>query len=260
MKITHCKCRFAIPLLALFLLTTSGTYAQDEKPRKSVNIGLRVRALPFRDYSVMTSRSLMTTIPAAGGTPARDWSFATATHSAKFGFGGGIEYAPSRRWNVTAEALLNRLSYTKATNIAQGIDDPGTTNDERSHSYVTEDTRGRIWDFPVLLHYRGIRSEGALSKLYLAGGVAVRTVTGLKTSTKVTYSDASTSTSNLVIPPSKRNLVGAVAGIGIRTVDDFHINWMPEIRFTRWAGSTFGLESTISPRNQLELSLGLSFD
>jgi hypothetical protein len=94
----------------------------------------------------------------------------------------------------------------------------------------------------VLLQYRGIRSEGALSKLYLAGGVAVRTVTGLKTSTKITYSDASTSTSNLVIPPSKRNLVGAVAGIGIRTVDDFHIDWMPEIRFTRWAGSTFGLE------------------
>jgi hypothetical protein len=93
----------------------------------------------------------------------------------------------------------------------------------------------------------------------VAGGVAVRTVTGLKTSTKVTYADASTIIGNQALLPSKRNLVGAVAGIGMRTRDDFHINWTPEIRFTRWAGSTFGLESTVSPRNQIELSLGMSF-
>jgi hypothetical protein len=54
------------------LLAGPRTYAQEEKPQKSVNIGLRVRAFPCRDYSVMASRSLMTTIPAAGGTPARD--------------------------------------------------------------------------------------------------------------------------------------------------------------------------------------------
>lgn len=261
MKLRFCKWSV---VFSLFVLGTALRAQAPEpnppvKPPKAFNIGLRVRALPLRDFSVMGNGSNMTTIPGSGTTPSRDWSFVTTTHSSRVGFGGGIEYNPSSRWSISVEALTNKLSFTKVTTIASGTDDPATPNDERVRSYLSEDTRGKIWDFPVLVRYHGLAQSGALSKAFVTGGVALRAVTGLKSQTKITNADASTSVNNILVPPSKRNVLGAVAGIGFRTIDDFRINWIPEIRYTRWTGSTFALQSTMSPRNQLELSIGMMF-
>ena len=152
-----------------------------------------------------------------------------------------------------------RLRYTKVTSIASGTDDPTTTADERTHIFRNEDTRAILWDVPVMVHYRGLSSTGPLSRMYVAAGATGRTIANISTTTVTTFADLSTTTSKAVAQTSKRNLLGAVAGIGFRIVDDFNINWTPEIRYTRWAGSTFGSDSTVSPRNQLEVSLGFTF-
>jgi hypothetical protein len=89
--------------------------------------------------------------------------------------------------------------------------------------------------------------------------VTGRTISSIRTTLKTTFPDTSISTTTLAARPSKRNLIGGTIGLGFRAVDDFNINWTPEIRFTRWAGSTYGSDSTLSPRNQLEVGLGITF-
>ena len=195
-----------------------------------------------------------TTTPA----PARDWTFSTASHSTRFGGGPRIEVLAGRKWTFTAELLFNRLKYTKSTTIAWGTDDPNTTADDRVHMFRNEDTRASLWDIPLLLQYSGF-GRGAWSGFYLTGGAALRTVTGVQSSILTTYPDASTSTSQETTPPSRRNVIGGVIGAGFHIVDDFNIHWTPEIRYTRWAGSTFGSDSTISPRNQIEVGMGFTF-
>ena len=59
-------------------------------------------------------------------------------------------------------------------------------------------------------------------------------------------------------PVDKRTLLGATVGAGFRFVDEFNIKVTPEIRFTRWNGPTFNQDSTLSPRNQLEVGIGFS--
>jgi hypothetical protein len=110
-----------------------------------------------------------------------------------------------------------------------------------------------------MAHYRGLRSSGPLSWVYVAAGATLRTVTNLRSSTTITYADSTTSTSTAPAPLSRRNVLGAVIGIGFRIVDDFNIKTTPEIRYTRWSGSTFGSDSTLSPRNQLEVGIGFTF-
>ena len=205
----------------------------------------------------MENRTNLTTTTSPA--PVRDWSFVTASHSPHWGAGVAVEYVPNRNWAVSVEVIYDRLRYTKVTSISWGTDDPTTSNDERTHMFRNEDTRGMLWDVPVMVHYRGLRSSGLLSRMYVAAGAAGRTAMRISTSTTTTFPDTSTGTSKVVASPSKRNLLGGVVGIGFRIVDDFNINWTPEIRYTRWAGSTFGSDSTISPRNQLEVSLGFTF-
>jgi hypothetical protein len=226
--------------------------------RKHFTFGLRIRDFPLHSLSAMDNRTSMTTT--TDTTPARDWSFTTTSRSPWWGAGISMEYAVDSHWSITADFMMNRLRYTKATTAAWGADDPSTTADERSHMFLTEDTRATLFDLPVLVHYRGLLGgSGGWSRVFISAGAAVRQVTKVKTSTTITYPDASKATNTSTALPSKRNLVGAVAGVGIRVVDDFHIVWTPEIRFTRWDGSTFSSQSTVSPRNQLEVALGFTF-
>jgi hypothetical protein len=93
--------------------------------------------------------------------------------------------------------------------------------------FLNEDTRAVLWDVPVLVHYRGLFSSGPFSNMFLSAGAAFRTVTKVKSSTAIPYPDTSTATDLTTAAPSRRSLVGA--------------------------------DSTISPKNQLEVGLGFTF-
>ena len=233
--------------------------AQSQPARKKLwSVGLRARDFPVRSMSVMDTRNTLATTTTATG-PVRDWNFSTTSRSAFWGAGPAVEFAPNDRWTVTAEILFNQLKYTKVTSIAWGTDDPTTTDDERTHMFRNEDTRASLFDLPVMVHHRGIRSTGPLSRVYVAAGATIRTVVNVKSTLQTTFPDTSATSVTSSAPLSKRNVLGAVVGIGFRIVDDFNINWTPEIRYTRWAGSTFATDSTLSPRNQLEIGLGFTF-
>jgi hypothetical protein len=240
-----------------------GAQAPEESPgtglRKHFTFGLRVRDFPLTSTGTIADQTTMTTTAATSAVPAKDWSYTTTSRSPWWGAGLAFEYAVDSHWTLSADVLMNRLHYTKATTISWGTDDPTTTADERSHEFHTEDTRGTFYDVPVLVHYRGLFRDGAFSSFFISAGAAFRTVTKVKTSTAITYSDATTGTDNTTATIGRRELIGAVTGIGMRVVDDFHIVWTPEIRYTRWDGSTFNSDSTASPRSQVEVALGFTF-
>src|SRR6185436_10059149 len=86
--------------------------------------------------------------------PARDYNYVTTTHSARWGAGVSLDYEISPKWIVTVDALFNRMHYTKHTVIMSGTDDPNTAQDDRPHVFIDENTRGRLYEFPVLVHRR----------------------------------------------------------------------------------------------------------
>ena len=226
-----------------------------EAHRQKLAFGLRVQALPARSFSVMNNGQVMNTTTVSKVN--YDSNYSTVSHSFMLGGGLTLEGQLSRRTLVTADVLYNRLSYDKTTNVYWGVDDPTTSTDERSHKITTESTKARLFELPVLVH-RNVRPSGFLSHLYLAGGATARLVSTVHTTTNITNADATTANNTIPAPVSKRLLVGATVGMGLRFIDEFNINVTPEVRYTRWNGMTFNQDSTHSPRNQLEVGIGFS--
>jgi hypothetical protein len=221
-----------------------------------ISIGLRVRAFPLRAFSVMANdRSMNTTYISK---TAYDWSFKTSSQSSSIGFGPAIEARLGARTTLTVELMFNRLGYTQITDVYSGTDDPTTTTDERLHSSTTENTRARLWDVPVMVHYQPARTSSLLGHFYVAAGATFRTVSNIKTNNDITNTDATTATNTIAAQPSRRSLLGAVVGLGFRFVDDYNFKVTPEVRYTRWSGATFGLNSAQSPRDQLEIGIALT--
>ena len=226
-----------------------------EAPPRKLAIGLRVRSLPVRSFSVMDSgRSLSTTTVSKVNY---DWNYNTTTHSFPLGGGLSLEAALSRRTLLTADVIFTRLRYTKTTDTYWGTDDPTTSADERSHMSATEDTKARVFDLPVLVH-RNLRPSGWLSHFYLAGGATARLVSSVRTTNNIANADATKANNQIRAQVAKRTLIGATVGAGFRFVDEFNIKVTPEIRYTRWNGMSFAQDSTRSPRNQLEVGIGFS--
>src|SRR5215471_13790599 len=187
----------SLAILSLCLGGLSGiSYGQDssqqqeEQPKSRQAIGFRVRLMPLRSLSVMANGRSMTTTTA--NNIVYDWSFNTTSHSPIYGIGPAFEFQLSSRTTLTAEVLFDRLAYTRVSDTIYGSDDPTTGNDERSRITITENTKARLWDVPLIVHHSPFHREGVLSHLFLAGGVTDRIVTTIRTTNNITYADATT--------------------------------------------------------------------
>ena len=233
--------------------------AADEKaseaPSKRLAIGFYVRAMPMRSLSVMDNGQVLATT--TSNKVNYDWNYNTTSRSFPIGGGLALDAPLSPRVLLTVEVLFNRLRYTKVTDTYWGTDDPTTAADERSHTQTTEDTKARVFDLPVLLH-RNLRPSGFLSHFYVSGGPSVRLATTVRTTNNILNADATTANNQNPAQVSKRVLIGATAGVGLRFIDEFNIRVTPEVRYTRWNGMTFAQDSTRSPRNQLEIGIAFS--
>jgi len=218
--------------------------------------GFRMRTLPFERLSVMREASAMETT-FLGGT-AYDFNAGTASKSPLLGGGIELEFRLAPRWRVTADLMFHRLRYESSTATFWGRDDPATGQDERTQSSVSEQTKGRLWDLPVIVHRRGLRASGPLSYVWFGAGVAARSVSAVRTRAQIKTPDGKETVDYRSITPSRRNLAGVVISVGLRFIDDFNIKVTPEIRFTRWSGQTFSAGTTRSPRSQIEFGVGFT--
>jgi len=227
------------------------------EPPKRMSLGLRVRELPADGFGVMGKSQYQTTTVAA--KTAYDWQYNTTDRSPQVGVGMALEYILGPRATLTGEVMFHRLRYDQVTDTYWGTDDATTSTDERSRITRTEHTKARVWDLPVMLHYGGFRRKGPVSRLYLGAGAAYRIVTNIRTENDISYSNGDSAVNYYQAQPSHRQTVGAVAGIGFRFVDEYNIKLTPEVRYTRWLRPLFSLDSTQSPKNQIEVGLGLTF-
>jgi len=210
---------------------------------RRLSFGGRVNGYPF---NVMHNKDVSVTPANTTAT----WAISTTNDYTKISFGPTLEFRVWGKFAVCGELLYHRLNYTQTSQITDTV--VGNTG-------ITETTRATLWDLPVMLRYRGLRESGLLSKIYLAGGGEIRRATHIGTSTVTNLPNGTTTTSNAPTIPSKRDVAGAVVGVGLRLVDDFNIKLSPELRYTRWLGATFDSESTRSGRNQLEIGIALTF-
>jgi hypothetical protein len=242
--------------IVLLAVLAPGLGAQTEEAPRKASIGLRLMAAP-EQFGVIGRHSYELTL--VDNKTAYDWKFNTTPRGAGMGVGLSFEYWLGRRTTVSLDVLYHPLNYDAVTDIYSGTDDPTTSQDERSRTTRTERTTGRIWQVPVLLHYAPSAKGGVASKLYLAAGAAFSLVNDIDTQTSFSNSDGTSSTTHDPARPAHRYTGGAVLGVGFRFVDDFNIKVTPEVRYTRWLQRLFSTEATMSPRNQLEIGLGVTF-
>ena len=205
-------------------------------------LGGRLNGLPF---NVLNNHDLNFNVAATN----QAWAITTSNNYLQIAFGPSLEVRLFRGFSLCGEFLYHRLNYTKTSTAT--VDGNVTT--------ITEQTRATLWDAPMMIRWRGLAETGFLSHLYFAGGGAIRNASHIGTSNQTTNPDGSTSSNNIPAVASARNLPGAVAGVGMRFVDDFGIKLTPELRYTRWLGATFNSDSTRSRRDELAIGIALTF-
>ena len=209
---------------------------------RRVSFGGRLNGYPF---NLLNNKDV--SLSPAGTT--QSWTISTSNDYLKIAFGPSVELRLTRKFTLCGEFLYHRVNYTKTATVTDGSDTTG----------ITEQTRATFWDAPVMLRYKNLSESGFRSKLYFAGGGAVRNVSHIQTSNQTNYPDGTTASNNTPAVASARNLPGAVLCVGLRLVDDFNIKLSPELRYTRWMGATFASDSTRTRKDELVVGIALTY-
>jgi len=228
--------------------------AEKTEPKfRRFSYGFRVRGFP---QLIMHNGSSLTSTT----TPQQTYSLRTTTTSPRVSIGPSLELSLSRRLSIGAEFFFNSVKYTKTTDTYLGtyttVDTLPTNQTPTTRS---EQTSATYWDFPLMLRFRGLRSQGILSKVYVMGGASLRTTGLIQSDTSTTYPDGTITSNRIPANPAKRNLFGKVAGVGFRLVDDINLKVMPEVRYTYWSGRSFDSDTVRSTKGQLEVSIAIIY-
>jgi hypothetical protein len=172
--------------------------------------------------------------------------------SSRFGYGGVVEFRFTERFSLGVEGILHRVGYEQDTTTSQGSNLQFTTTRK-------EVTTAQQWDIPLYVRYTGLREEGWLSRATVSLGAATRLTTRIRTQNTYRFPDGTTSEDSNPATPSKNRVPGAIASFGFRFIDDFNLKATPEVRYIRWFGSAFDTGAVRMERNQLEISLAITF-
>jgi hypothetical protein len=222
---------------------------------RRVAVGLHARFFPMRSMSIMGSNETMSTSYVSN--QAYDFDYNTGSTSPFYSGGATVEYTLGPRTSFVVEGLFSQLRFTQNIDAYWGVDNPETATDDRTHQSGVQSTNARLWDLPLMVRHKGVRSSGLLSHLFVAGGATDRFISNIRTTTDTTL-NGTTTTTRTPLGASKKNLLGVVVGVGFQFIDDFGIRITPEVRYTRWAGRTFDSNSAMSPANQLEVGISIS--
>jgi hypothetical protein len=185
---------------------------------------------------------------------------ATAGERFRYGLAPAVEMRLTGKLSIRTELCFQTMGYTKTTSNYKGIDDPTTDADERTlTSTITENTKTRYYEVPVVVRYQGLSKGRILSRAFVEGGAAVRILGKVKTGTSTLNSDSSTDYNEIPVVPASRTIVGGVVGAGLRFVDEFNIKITPGVRYTFWSGSAFDLGPTRSRTGQFEVGVSFAF-
>jgi len=193
-------------------------------------------------------------------SPAVDTLYTTVGLLHRVGYGVTAQAAIKERFAANASLFVRRAGYQMQSDIYQGTDNPNTTADERKHTVRNEDTRTKLFDFPVVVRYYGKDRHEAGPRWFIQAGGVLRRVSRIKTAIDTTVGSEQTQCCDLTpARPAQRTVRGFVGGFGVQLIDPVGIRVVPEVRYTRWAGRTFDSFATRTQRNQLEAMISLTF-
>jgi hypothetical protein len=214
--------------------------SEETRPRRFA-YGVRLSAMPWGVIQDRTGGYTST-------SPALTYAYTTASSSPHVGAGGSIECRLSSHLFVSADALRHSIKYVQTT----------TTTDSKSKvNTLVETTRARYWDVPVRVQWLG--PPRLPHYVFFTAGAAVRFAGRVRTGNEYTYSDATTDYNEAPTQPANSRIFGAIAGFGVRWVDEVGLKVTPEVRYTHWTKPTFNSASTLSPTGQVEVLLGFTF-
>jgi len=175
--------------------------------------------------------------------------------------GGGftVQLAILRKLALCASVFYRKVEYQDATVLLAGVDNPKTETDERRGTNLTDKTRARYWDIPILVRYYNLGRHEEGNRWFFELGPALRYVRGIRSTLGTQPPGGEVTTVETSVTPSKRELRGATAGFGVQLIDPVGVRVVPEVRYTRWFGNVFANRATQARRDQLEALISLAF-
>lgn len=190
----------------------------------------------------------------------------TARNSAKSGlasFGATAQLAITERWAVAVTPFIrSNIRFESMIVRLVGNDNPNTVQDDREGTNITSKVSGRFIDVPVLVRYYGKSRFERGPRWFVELGprmrytYAVRVNNSIQTPPKGGISEF---LSNQNPISYRQRINGASAGFGMQFVDDFGLRFVPEVRYTRWFGKSFGDITGRSRQTQIEIIFTLGF-
>ena len=173
--------------------------------------------------------------------------------------GPTVQFRVTDRLAVNVDFLYRRAGYDTGNIVVTQVSEEDDDEESEFISAAFERTRADYWDIPILARYynKGPVEDGR--RVYLTGGLALRTVSGIKTFWETINDEELHDTSIAPTEPTRKNVHGAVVGVGLQLRDEVGLNIEFELRYTRWLGRTFESDPTRSSVNQGEFVLGLGF-
>ncbi len=247
---------------ALLLGSTQVLFAQEASQEKAPEPESFLRRFSFGGRMTVLGTNAMNSGDMTRSTSEPPVTVTTTTSSESKRVGGGVtfEFALTDRISVGADLLYKRGGYNRSVFRAEGVDNADTTDkDERSITRNLESTRADYWDLPIVARfYNKGHGEGG-ARMFVLGGVAFRRATAVETVREVVRADGLSDTYDTPVEAAHKTVGGVVVGAGVQLMDDIRVKFTPELRFTRWFRSTFDNAPTQSPKNQVEIVLGLTF-
>lgn len=191
--------------------------------------------------------------------PPAQYNYYAASDSPKWSPGAMVEYRLLNHLSLVGEIHFHHEDYTVTDNILSGYNTSTTGGDNRPLTTTVQTSQINDYEFPIMARYYGLWSSGWKRRLYVAGGGQYLHVGKIRTGNDFIYPSGVTDYNENPATPNKVNDLGAVVGVGMRFVDEFHIRVAPEVRYIRWAAPSILGTAYRSAPYQLEANLSLSF-
>ena len=255
--------RVALVVLAAIQFLALSVNAQQTEPDEETTL---VRTGPLGNFHVGPRiMVLMTPMHSELSSSAYDSqsspALATLTYSnnAKQRLGGGvalqIDFTPKLSMNT--DFLIRHGGYDGGVVVTTQTTGNG---DATSISGNYERTRADFFDIPLTLrYYRGPSDNQAGTRMFFAGGVSLRRVSGVQTFNEQIDSDGF-SNSNTATTETLRDMVqGATGGLGWQIRKQGGMKLDIELRYTRWLDRIFDTPAGQSNQHQMDLAIGFIF-
>src|ERR1035441_3603448 len=221
-------------------------------PLRRLTVGIHVMYFPT---DLITTKSVTQTT----ASPVAQYNYSASSNWARWGPGGVVEYRLTDHWALAGEIHFHHVNYNEGAQILTGVNTSTTGGDNRPLTNSVTYAQVNYYEYPTLANYYGLWSHGWKKRVFFTGGVELRHVGKIRSGNDFTYPSGATDYNENPATANKVNSFGAVAGLGMRFVDEFHIRISPEMRFIRWQAPSLLGPAFTSVTNQFEAGLSVSF-